>query len=101
MKKYEYSPWGKELKAQTDIAKKQYQKLDDEKINKRSIPKVYNKSDLICNTNHSFYDYYCNSQKFEKLSPDSKALVLRNFLNDINKFSDLIPRNVLDKYFYE
>ena len=28
-KRFEYSPLGKELKAQTDIAKKQYQKLDD------------------------------------------------------------------------
>ena len=29
MKRYEYSPLGKELKEQPDIAKKQYQKLDD------------------------------------------------------------------------
>ena len=29
MKRFEYSPLGKELKAQTDIAKKQYQKLDN------------------------------------------------------------------------
>ena len=29
MKIFEYSPLGKELKAQTDIAKKYYQKLDD------------------------------------------------------------------------
>ena len=29
IKRFEYSPLGKELKAQTDIAKKQYQKLDD------------------------------------------------------------------------
>ena len=29
MKRFECSPLGKELKAQTDIAKKQYQKLDD------------------------------------------------------------------------
>ena len=28
-KKTEYSPLGKELRAQTDMAKKQYQKLDD------------------------------------------------------------------------
>ena len=28
MKKYEYSPLGKKLKAQTDIAKKQYEGLD-------------------------------------------------------------------------
>ena len=39
MKRYEYSPLGKELKVQSDIAKKQYQKLDDtfefEKITKK------------------------------------------------------------------
>ena len=28
IKRFEYSPLGKELKAQTDIAKKQYQTLD-------------------------------------------------------------------------
>ena len=29
MKRFEYSPLGKELKVQTDIAKKQYQKFDN------------------------------------------------------------------------
>ena len=29
MKTFEYSPLGKELKTQTDTAKKEYQKLDD------------------------------------------------------------------------
>ena len=29
MKSFDYSPLGKELKAQTDLAKKQYQKLGD------------------------------------------------------------------------
>ena len=54
LKIFEYSLLGKELKAQTDIAKKQYQKLDNEKMNKKSIPKEYNKLDLVYNTNHSF-----------------------------------------------
>ena len=52
--KYEYLT-GKDVlpekdlleKAQTDIANKQQQKLDNEKINKKSTPKEYNKSDLI------------------------------------------------------
>ena len=66
LKIFEYSLLGKELKAQTDIAKKQYQKLDDEKINKKSIPKEYNKLDLVYNTNHSFYNYYCNNEEFEQ-----------------------------------
>ena len=54
LKIFEYSLFGKELKAQTDIAKKQYQTLDNEKMNKKSIPKEYNKLDLVYNTNHSF-----------------------------------------------
>ena len=44
MKRFEYSPLGKELKAQTDIAKKQYQKLDIYyKFGKESIIEKYNK----------------------------------------------------------
>ena len=40
MKRFEHSPLGKNLKAQIDVAKKQYQKLDntydfDKKIKKR------------------------------------------------------------------
>ena len=61
-------------------------------MNKKSIPKGYNKSDLIYNTNHSFYDQYRNSEKFDKLYPDSKTQVLRNFLNEMDKFIDLIPQ---------
>ena len=56
--------------------------------------KEFNKSDLIYNTNHSFYNYYRNSEEFYKCSPESKALVIRDFLiNDINKLSDLKPRH--------
>ena len=63
---------GKELKAQTDIAKKHYQKSDDtfefDKIIKKGKPafKKYNRSSLI-----SFYLYY-NSKKFNSLSLTSK-----------------------------
>ena len=57
--RFKYFLLGKELKAQTDIAKKQYQKLDDthefdETINKKSTFKKYSKSDVIYDTNHSF-----------------------------------------------
>ena len=42
MKRFEYSPLGKELRAQTDVAKKRYQKLDNtyeiEKIIKKEKP---------------------------------------------------------------
>ena len=49
MKKSEYSPLGKKLKVPTDIAKKQYQRLDkiyefDETINKNDKkPTIVNK----------------------------------------------------------
>ena len=61
VKGFEYLPLCKELKAQTDIAKKQCQKWDDtyksDKIIEKEKPaiKKYIKSNLIYNTNHSFY----------------------------------------------
>ena len=64
MKRFEYLPSGKELKAQTDITKKQYQKLDNifgfEKIVKKERAKLenYSKSNLLYDANHSFYRYY-------------------------------------------
>ena len=60
MKRFEYSPLSKELKAQNDIAKKQYQKLDNtyefEKMIKKEKPafKKYNRSYLIYNSKYSF-----------------------------------------------
>ena len=61
MKRIVYSPLDKELKTQSDIAKKQYQELDDtyefDKIFKKEKPtlKKYNKSDLIYGRYYSFY----------------------------------------------
>ena len=61
MKRFQYSLLGKESKAQTDIAKKQYQKLYNtfgfDKITKREERtfKDYNKSNLIKNGKCSFY----------------------------------------------
>ena len=67
LKRLEYSPLGKELKAQTDIAKKQYQRLDkvfifisnkgNKNVNESLIKKEkgkWNKSNLIYNR-LSFY----------------------------------------------
>ena len=71
MKAFEYSPLGTGLKGQTDIAKKQYQKLDDtyelDKVIKKENPtfKKYNRSNLIYNSKYSFYEYYIN---FNRLS---------------------------------
>ena len=59
MKRFEYSPLGKEIKTQTDIAKVQCQKLDDtyefDKIIKKESPTLikYSKSDLIYEANYN------------------------------------------------
>ena len=72
MKAFEYSPLGKGLKGQTDIAKKQYQKLDDtyefDKVIKKekTIFKKINISNLIYNSKCSFYEYY--NINFNRLS---------------------------------
>ena len=74
MKRFKYSFLGKELKAQTDIAKKQYQKLDNtfgfEKIIKKEKPAFenYNKLNLIHNSEYSFYKNYHDSRNFDNLS---------------------------------
>ena len=57
------------------------------------MPKKYNKSDLIYDSNHSFYKYYHDSKKFDNLCFKPKYSFLAEFLNDIDKFSDIIPRN--------
>ena len=93
---------GKELKAQTDIAKKKkknkYKKLDDtfefNKIIKKEKPtfKNYNKSNLIYNSKYSFYKYYWDSKKSDSLSFKSKYSFLFEFFNDLNKFNNLIEK---------
>ena len=62
---FQYSPLGKELKAQTNIAKKQSHKSDNtykfDKIieTEKPILNKYSKSDLIYKGNYSFYKYFC------------------------------------------
>ena len=53
MKRLEYLPLGKELKAQTDIIKEAVSKI-----------KNCSKSDLTYISNYSFYKYYCYIKKF-------------------------------------
>ena len=74
LKRFEYLPLGKELKAQTDIAKKQHQKLDNEewKIGK------YNKSDMIDNTVNSLYKYN-DLKKVNKISMNQKSNFYQTF----------------------
>ena len=94
IKRFEYFPLGKELKAQTGIAKKQYQRLDktyefDETINKKLTLKKYNQSGLIYNSKYSLHKYYRGEEKVLKLSLESKHSFLAEFIEDFDKFSKL------------
>ena len=97
IKRFEYLPLGKELKAQTEIAKKQYQGLDkiyefDETINKndkKTTLKKYSKSELMYDANHSFYKYYRDNNKFDNLSFKSNCSFLANFFGDLDKINKL------------
>ena len=86
MKRFEFSPLGKELKGQTDIAKQQYQKLYDtyefDKIMKKEKQTLENYSilDLIYNNNYNFYKYCPATKKFDNLSLKSKPSFLANVL---------------------
>ena len=93
MKIFEYSPLDKELKAQTDIAKRQYQKLDitygsDKIFNKEN----YSKLNLIYDANCSFYKYFHENKKFDNLSLKSKYSFLDKFFDDLNQFNKLNPQ---------
>ena len=94
LERFEYSPLGKELKAQTDIAKKQYQGLDkvfisnkdNKNMNEQLIKKEkkkYNKSNLIYNR-LSFYSY-STDKKFDSLSFESKYSYLLIFMKICKK----------------
>ena len=94
MKRFEYSPLGKNLKSQIGIAKKQYQKLDDtyefDKIIKKEKPifKKYNRSNLIYDRKYCFYAYY-NIKYFNRLSLMSKYPILLSLYSNLNKFNNL------------
>ena len=97
MKRFEYFSLGKELKAQTDIAKEQYQKLGNtyefDKIIKKEKP-IFKKCitlNLIYNSKFSFYEYY-NVKKFNCLSLTSKYPILLSFCSNLNKFDNLNPQ---------
>ena len=92
IKRFEYSPLGKELKAQTDIAKKQYQTLDTiYESDEKEEPKIkkYNKSNLIYNSKYSFYKHYSDRKKFDNISFESKNSFLNEFFNYLIKFNKL------------
>ena len=64
--RFEYFSLGKQLKAETDIEKKQYKRLDNtyefDKIIKIEKPtfKKYNRQTLIYNSRYKFYPYHNN-----------------------------------------
>ena len=102
MKRFEYSPLSKKLKAQTDIVKKHYQKLDNtnEFVGiKKEEPtlKKYNISSLIFNIKHRFCEYYNNKLFNSSSSLESKYLFLLSFYSDLNKFNNLNPQKKSQK----
>ena len=85
-KRFRYSPLAQELKAQSHVEKKNYQKVDkgyeiDETINeddKKSALTNNNKSDPIYDGNQSFYKYCQCNKKYGNLSFESKYCFLAN-----------------------
>ena len=99
IKRFEYSSLGKELEAQTDTAKKQYQGLDkafiSNKDNKNVNESLFKKekkkykSNLIYNK-LSFYSYN-DDKKFDSLSFKSKYFYLLRFYDDLQKLVKMKP----------
>ena len=97
MERFEYSPLEKESKAQTNITKKHYQKLDhtfdfDRIIKKeKSTLKKYNRSNLIYDSKYIFYVYH-NIRNFNYLSQKSSISILFSFLSKLNNFNNINPQ---------
>ena len=98
LKRFEYSPLDKELRAQTDIAKKTVSKIRNtfefNEIIKKEKPTLenYSISDLIYDSKHRFYKYSCDKEKFTKLSLELKHSILVEFLHDLEKLNNLNPK---------
>ena len=93
-KRFEYSLLGKELKAQTDIAKKQYLGDSfefDKIIKKNNTQKIEQITNLIYESKHNFYPYD-KIKNFNSLSLKSKYPIYFSFYSDLSKFNDLNPR---------
>ena len=97
MKRFEYLPLDKESKSQTDIAKRQYQKLDNtfefDKVIKKEKPtlKKYNRWNLIYDSKYRFYPSY-NIEDFNSFSLTSKYPILFSLCSELNKFNNINPR---------
>ena len=108
IKRFEYLPLGSELKKHNHIAVKQYQRLnkvyefdknkDHKKINKNDkIPTIttYNRSDLICNSNHRFYKYW-NIKKLDNLFFLNRSVLVK-ICDGLIFFHRLDPKNKCTK----
>ena len=85
IKRFEYSLLGKELKKQTGVAEKEYQKFDNafesnKKEDKAKNKRSHAKSNLVHNSYFTFYKYH-NTKGFAKCCFDSKR-------NDLTDFKD-------------
>ena len=98
LKRFKYSPLGIELKTQTDIAKKQYIKLDDtDEFDKIIEKEKHSKSNLIYDANHSFYRFYHDRKRFDKISFKSMHFFLSDFSEDLDKLNNLNPQKESSK----
>ena len=104
LKRFEYSPLGKELKAETSVVEKQYQKLnkifesDDEEepitIKKEKLEIIHeHEPKLICNKKYSFSEYG-KVAKYMDDSPESEYNRLAKFYNSLNEFEKFTPSTV-------
>ena len=82
------------MKKQTSVAEKQHQKLDNTFEHDKTIKKEksISKSNLIYDANHSFYKYYRDRKKFDNLSFKSKHSFSNEFLDGLDKLSNLNPQ---------
>ena len=91
IKRFEYSLLGKELKRQTNVAEKQYQKFDNAfESNKKEEIKTKSKrslaeSNLFYNNYFTFYKYH-KTNEFTKRSLDSKLNGLKEFKDKLELF---------------
>ena len=101
MKKFWYSPLGKELKTQTRVVEKQHQKLnktfesyEEELVTikkeepatiKKKKLEIIHEPKLVYNNKYSFSEYR-NVGKYMDDSPKSKYNRLAKFYNQLNEF---------------
>ena len=100
LKRFEYSPLGKELKAQTCVAEEQYQGLNklfnpDQKEEPVTIKteksEIISESKLMYDNKYSFSEYE-NVRKFSDISFMSKYYKMLLFCHWLNEFRELMPR---------